>query len=110
MPRYRVADGSVYIAVPLYVVSILPKLRGRAPDVVILAYAQARPDGGGWWTYSNSREVGAAIGYSASSVREAIALLLNVGFFDDHLPPSNNITTGRLRIAADFWVYEDADD
>jgi len=105
-PRYRVRQGESYTGMPVRVLDWLPKLRGRAPAVLIAAFAQSRPSSGGWWAYGNSREVAAAIGASPSTVREAFAILMDADVFVEHEPPSNAATAGRVRLNPELWIYE----
>ena len=106
MARYRVKPGVPFAAMPRSVAELLPGLRGRAGSVLLLAFLQAPADGGGVWVYGNSREVAAVVGFSGTSIREAFALLLDLGIFVDYQPGSNADTTGRVRIAAHLWPYE----
>ena len=92
---------------PAAVLDVLPQLRGRSANVLVLALAQASPEGGGWWDYGSSREVAASIGFSASHVREAFGLLQAIGVFVEHEPPRNASGSGRARLAPHLWAYEE---
>ena len=109
MGRWRTRQGSKWTALPVAVVDLLPLLRGRAGNVLLLALAQTRPDSGGWWVYHSSREVAEAIGSSGTSVREAFSLLTAQGIFVEHEPPANASGSGRVRLTEALWVYEETD-
>lgn len=105
-PTYSIRRGCRWTAVPVEVIDVLPRLRGRAASVLLLAYAEAKPVDGGLWIYGSAREVAAELGYGQSVVKDAIAVLLREGVFVEHTAARNRQERGSLLFAREFWIYD----
>ena len=106
MARLKVKEGCDFVAVPRGLAEILPQLRARGADVLLLAFLQARRDGGGLWIYGSAREIGAGIGFGSTSAKHALSQLVDIGVFVDHMPPTNAAGVGTIRFSPDYWPYE----
>lgn len=103
--RARIKQGVRFTAVHGAVGDVVASLRGRSASVLLLALLRARPVDGGVWHYGSSADVAGQLGCSSASVRESIALLVELGMFTEHVPASNGQTNGKVRISDAFWPY-----